>query len=235
MIRVRAVQFATMVWFVFGTSFVLADDGSENRQDQSDQQAIELAELPTPSTSIESLIDRGRVTFHYGPMDDPRMLGDQKSMAAETHYRIEFRFNTRLRWSVRGQQIFVRLQRLDLQWQPVHRVWFRQPPDAETFWSNRLVRHELDHVWISSDPALEKLYRDRAKAMEPFEGEIQPSEQPRAAAQRIANTALKELFEEVSSLARIRYQELDRQTRHGLDAVPEDSPLREFLGRPDSE
>lgn len=210
------------------------DPSVVSKRDRGDfeSKAISLADLPPPPPEIDSLLDHAAVTWQYGPVDDPRQIAEGNPMAAETQYRIKFRFRTRLRWRTRGDRITARLRHLSLDWQPSHVVWFRDMPATDDFWTNRLVRHELDHVRISSDRSIEQTYRDRAEALDPFEGRIMPSERPGDAARRIVNDQLQALFEDVSSLAKIRYQELDRQTRHGLDPVPNDSTLRQILNSP---
>lgn len=190
---------------------------------------IRPSELPRVPPTIQRLMRRGQITFRYGPAEDPRRISRFMAMAAETKYRIEFQYDSSLRWRRVGREVVVDIKSLDVRWQPRHTVWFRERPPTEDFWDNPLVRHELDHVEISSHPSLEQTFRRRAGEIKQLVGEIRPGESSRTAAQRLVRRRLTSLFDEVSDLARIRYIELDQQTRHGLEPLPGHSALTEYL------
>lgn len=199
-------------------------------QRNADATPIDCDELPEPPAWIAELMRRGDVALVHGPPDDPRRISGKRVTAAETAYEIEFDFRLRLRWRIDEDAIEVFIDDIDFQWQPVHTIWFRQLPAAESFWNERLVLHELDHVAISSHRSIRDTFQRRAGQLSPLEGEVRAEETPRQAAGRIAREAVKALFDDVSNLAKIRYVELDRQTDHGLQPIPAGSELRPFVG-----
>lgn len=91
-------------------------------------------------------------------------------------------------------------------------------PDTETFWTNWLVLHELDHVRISSDPRHEELFKKLVSEKAPF--------------QQSAKEYVQDAFGKVTSLVDIRYQELDRLTNHGMLDLPKGTTLDAILSPP---
>ena len=114
-----------------------------------------------------------------------------------------------------------------------HDVWLRNPPDAEGFWDEPVVRHEFDHVKLSSDPRIEKYFRNSTKKIEQMRvplsqisginGQVSDSK-----VQALIEERMKQTLQNTTDYVRIRYRELDRVTQHGLRPIPKDSGLIEI-------
>jgi hypothetical protein len=202
---------------------------------------ISIERLPKPSEEIAALLENANVTFRTGKRpdrEDTTSGGDevngQRRLAAETRFRLRYDFRSHNRWRLtehNGQRmLIVRVEYRSVLLEPVHIVWFRRRPAAKTFWQNRLVRHELDHLRISSDPGLQERFRDRLMdhrtIEEPLDHGVRVDDR---LIQRIVNRKVREVFEQIVDLVRIRYLELDRVTDHGLKPIPEDSSLQRWL------
>lgn len=186
---------------------------------------ILLIDLPAPPETLASLVDTASVSFEHGPVDAPRRIDSRTLMAAETSYKINFDYQTRLRWRIRGPRIEVRVNVVSIGWKLNHVIWFRRRPKEETFWQDRLVKHEFDHVRISADPRLESAFRARVAQWKTFtmmRSEIgdQTIDQ---AAKAIVRQRLSAMFRDITDLASIRYRELDRVTLHGRLPLPENA------------
>ncbi len=194
--------------------------------------AIELGDLPQPPDEILALIRAGRVSFEAGPRDPLAEPRNGPRTTAETRYRIVYNYRSRSTWKVdrANARLVIHVRYLQIEWKPTHTVWFLRSPPTSDFWSNRLVLHEFDHVRISTDPRLaarfEQLLRDQRVLHRTIDDEAVVN---REYVDRLVGQHVDEVFSEISDLISIRYRELDRLTRHGLEAVPNDSPLQELL------
>ena len=193
------------------------------------QSPISLDDLPPPPPEFKRLIEAGEVAFEFG--------GDVavRSYAAETHYRIAFDYKTRTTWrlSPNGRQLRIGARLVRLDWQPRHTIWFRNRPESETFWSNPLVLHEFDHVRLSTD----RRWREKLEALKRnpmgIQHDLSSGEQVTPTlVDQVVDQFLQSRLQEVFDLIDIRYRELDRQTAHGQEPLPEDSPLQSFLRAP---
>ncbi|EMI21358.1 hypothetical protein RMSM_01696 [Rhodopirellula maiorica SM1] len=233
------------------TSATLGDDAAGP---QSDLHTIDLADLPSPPAEIAELIERGNVRFVYGPRPESMQskllpggsaaaLRKGRRLAATTEYRMGYHYRSRNRWKFVNQnreadlrEVRIGMRFSDVRLETEHTVWFRKRPESETFWTDRLVLHELDHVRISVDPLLEKRFRDLLRSNASITLSMERGET--VAESRIhpaVDSHVTELFSRISDLVDIRYQELDRLTDHGLKAFPEGSSLesiKKFSSKP---
>lgn len=182
---------------------------------------LELSELPPTPSRIAELLRQTDVRFCYGPQEKPSSMTmpNGRRLGALTVYQMNFDFRTQSSVQRRGnrQQLVttIRLGRRGLTCD--HIVWFRELPDRETFWTNRLVLHELDHVRISTDPGHERLFKKLLSE--------------NSQTQQSANEQVEDAFRKVTSMVDIRYQELDRLTAHGMLDLPKGTTLDAFLDR----
>ncbi|WP_442507390.1 hypothetical protein SH528x_006308 [Novipirellula sp. SH528] len=242
-----------MVWCVLFTfaSFTFGDDAAEP---QSDLQTIELADLPPPPDEIAALIERGKVQFVFGPRPESMQSGlrqDNASasprkgrrLAATTEYRMGYHYRSRNRWkfvdqdrNAKSREVRISMRFSDVRIEPEHTVWFRKRPASDSFWTDRLVLHEFDHVQISTDPLLEKRFREYLRANSTITQRFKRGETVNeSTVHPIVDKHVSELFSRISDLVDIRYQELDRLTDHGLVDFPEGSSLetvKEFSSKP---
>tara|TARA_R110002073_G_scaffold61637_3_gene154996 strand:+ start:9436 stop:10224 length:789 start_codon:yes stop_codon:yes gene_type:complete len=222
--------------------------------DAADLQTIELADLPPPPAEIVALIQLGKVQFVYGPRPESMQSGLRPSdssaaprkgrrLAATTEYRMGYHYRSRNRWKFVGQdrnaesrEVRITMRFSDVRLETEHTVWFRKRPAAETFWTDRLVLHELDHVQISIDPLLEKRFQEYLRANASITRSFKRGETvDESTIHPLVDANVADLFSRISDLVDIRYQELDRLTDHGLKAFPEGSSLesiKEFSSKP---
>ncbi len=197
---------------------------------------IELSDLPEPPEPLGDLIEAGRVTFEAGEREESTELSGGLRTAAETHYKIAYNYNSRSRWAVdsANRRLRITVRFFSIRWEPTHVIWFRRRPETDGFWSDVLVRHEFDHVRISNDPRLAKRFEEMLREKSVISHQLSEGDVVnRPFVDHLVAEHVDNVFAEISELIAIRYKELDRVTRHGRDAVPEDSPLNRWL-KPDS-
>lgn len=218
-----------------------ANDRS-NRQIDSDQsnvtaQLIRLDQLADPPKKIAELTRRGQVKLITGgrPNSRPERLPGGGRMAGETQFTLRYRYDSHASWKIipsestnssRNSNVQIRVHFRSMKLFTTHNIWLRNPPSADRFWDDRIVRHEFDHVRISSDPRIETLFRDTAKKIERM---IVPLSKVIGTNGKIENTKVQSLIEsrmkqtlkQVTDYVDIRYRELDRLTQHGLRPLPD--------------
>ncbi|QEF99946.1 hypothetical protein Mal15_40130 [Stieleria maiorica] len=213
--------------------------GRESKgQGQDESIEIRLDELPKPPTEFAKLIHSGAVRLITGgqPTSDPDSLPAGRRLAGETRFTFRYRYDSRARWQVEtrlsgaalGQaMVLVRVRFRSLQLITTHEVWIRDPPPSDQFWDNRVVRHEFDHVRISSDPRIEKHFLDAAKEMEQMRvplssvaGAGAGGRVENAKVQALIEAGMKQALDDTTDLVRVRYRELDRLTEHGMLPLP---------------
>ncbi|TWU42015.1 hypothetical protein [Novipirellula artificiosorum] len=214
---------------------------AETSVENASFESIELTQLPEPPPSIAELIERANVRFVFGPRDDAstrsfeRAKGNRgRRMVGLTEYSLRYQFRSYNRWRLEtdldGKAARITIRYRDIAITREHTVWFRERPANDSFWSDRLVLHELDHVRISCDPVLdsrfkEKVLENRVITYRIKQGESFGSDD----ANRLVVEQVESLFAELGELVEIRYQELDRLTDHGINSLPPGSSLSELL------
>ncbi len=211
-------------------------DRDSNRQGKDEGTEIRLDELPKPPTEIAKLIRDGAVRLITGgqPTSDPSSLPAGRRLAGETRFTFRYRYDSRARWQIEtrsgraalGQTtVLVRVRFRSIKLIASHDVWLLSPPESDRFWDDRVVRHEFDHVQISSDPRIEKHFLDAAKEMEqmrvPLASVVGPGGRvDNAKVQSLIEAGMKQALDDTTDLVRIRYRELDRVTEHGMLPLP---------------
>lgn len=247
---VRTINIAWML-FVFcvlqslGLRTTLAQQSTPpqaNRSNDSDRmaapvQVIRLEQLGDPPAVIAELIQRGQVRLITGgePHTNPQTLSPTGRLAGETRFTLRYRYDSHANWKIhaaaashasREKQVQIRVHFRFIKLITTHDVWLRNPPGADRFWDNSIVRHEFDHVKISSDPRIEMRFRDAVKKIKLMRV---PLSKVVGAGGRIENTKVQALIEsrmkqalkQVTDYVGIRYRELDRLTQHGRRPLPE--------------
>ncbi|MGB7324340.1 MAG: hypothetical protein WBD31_05675 [Rubripirellula sp.] len=187
---------------------------------------IKVSSLPKPPEKIAAWIKQGNVSFESGTRPPSRQSSGGPRITGETRYRLIYHFRSKSDWRVLGSKIVIRVRFRDVRWQTSHVIWFENRPNTDGFWDNQLVRHEFDHVEISTDPRIEKLFRSRLRDTTVIERLIQPGVRIRESdVDKIVEDAVREMFDEISELVEIRYKELDRLTKHGQLPLPPDEEI----------
>ena len=151
---------------------------------------------------------------------------------AETSYEVAYGYRSRSRWRVDpvSKEVVVHVRYVEITWKPTHSIWLRRKPPADRFWSDPLVLHEFDHVRISSDQRLAKRFRQRLRERSTLRRRVHDvAAVDSEMVDGWIDDEVRRQFREMSELIRIRYQELDRWTDHGLRPLPTESPLNELL------
>tara|TARA_R110002049_G_scaffold305056_1_gene501001 strand:+ start:45822 stop:46532 length:711 start_codon:yes stop_codon:yes gene_type:complete len=200
---------------------------------------ISMDDLPKPPGEVGDLIDRANVSFRFGPRsllgrdELDRVSNRRRRLAAETQFEMKYTYATKTRWRIERQRqqrqlvVNVSYQTLDLNYS--HDVWFRDEPSVTEFWDERLVGHELDHVRISSDPIIEKRFQDLVRQKNEFTHPIdQDTDVTKEMVRELVEDHVRGVFDQIISLVRIRYEELDRVTDHGLRPIPPDAKASQW-------
>lgn len=236
--------------------------GATDVVNEHGQRELKMGDLPEPPDNLKDCLDHGNVTFLIGgtrpSLVDPSRSApaERGGYDAETRYSLSYSFKSRCRWgwadTSRSQRLAIRVRYEQLELTVEHQVWLRELPDRDTFWDSPLVRHELDHVRLSSDPRLAVRFvaavkrRDRIELTGDQSASLLDTAKRRFDrgrgkyrsllscltgddAQRWLDGELQAEFERIVQLVEIRYRELDRQTDHGRRVVPADGDLHGWL------
>ncbi|NNE00490.1 MAG: hypothetical protein HKN47_24505 [Pirellulaceae bacterium] len=210
-------------------------------------QDVAIDDLPEPTEPVANLIEAGNVTFCTGQkpwkaMDKPQSqvalakLGYQ--LEAETKLDLHCDYRSRTRWRIRrdGSQ---RILLITISYKSVglkhrHDIWLKRLPAKEKFWSDRVVLHELDHVRISSNPYFAKRFTEKLRETKILRHPLSDGDEVGdEMVNRLVDEHVHKIYREISELVSIRYKELDRITRHGIDPIPAESKLTDWLQHDD--
>ena len=191
---------------------------------------IDMSDLPDPPAAIAELIESGRVTFQSGR----RMVSRARTppqIVAETEYRIAYNYSAHSRWRINsGGELVIQVRYSRITWEPRHTIWFRDRPANESFWSDRLVLHEFDHVRISNDRRFKRQFEQLLRSQKVLTPTIERGRPvDRAYVDRLVDQHVGAVFSNIADLISIRYKELDRLTLHGRRPIPDDSALKEWF------
>jgi hypothetical protein len=192
--------------------------------------------LQDPPAAFARLIDRGKVSIQ---VNDQKLREAKKSALTVFEFEVRQKLNYRFRYADRPSKgkfplrLSVRFEdtTLEVKHTLFLPTWFhpRKP------WESTLLRHEMDHVAISTDPRMWKLVESTLwqpeSWVEVFEAEVLPSNeeieravQSRADLRRMA----------VESLIQAYYDQLDQLSRDGRDPIEDRKGFFESLYMRDS-
>lgn len=115
-----------------------------------------------------------------------------------------------------------------------HKIKVPHQANRAEFWNHPLVRHELDHVAISTDPRTLLLFQRTLKTLALLERRIQLRSTPKiSGVSAIVNEELRLRREAIYDLIRHQNRKLDDQTQHGAIALLDrDVFFRELYEKP---
>ncbi|MEO1617076.1 MAG: hypothetical protein AAFV88_14590 [Planctomycetota bacterium] len=229
------IQRFVLVCFACGFPIGLAHPS--HGQDPGHERSLPVKEFGEPPADLAKLIRDAEVTFVTGgrPQSNPSTLSAGDRLSGETRFKLFYRYNGRVQWrpipSSGGNRIEVKFRLSSLKVTSRHQIWLRRPPASEDFWQDPLVQHEFDHVRVSSHPAVANLFKKEARSLQRFEVSLRDVADGRGRVSRecvdaVVQKKLNESLEGITEYVRIRYRELDRQTRHGLLPRPESFSLK---------
>ena len=182
--------------------------------------------LPQPPEAIARLQRAGNVSFvFYDPAVHARRY------AGETRFSIDYRSKSRFRWRLvrqaTGQRELVIRTNFDaLHFDLKHQILLPVTLANEQFYQSQLVRHEFDHVRISTDPRFQKRLAEWLKSELQIVRVEVVANSSKNELNELANTVVQQqadqLFQRMLALIQVRYSELDQTTRHGAAPLPED-------------
>ena len=222
----------------------VAEDDSQRDRSRAPK-TIELSELAAPPAEVQSLIDRGKVTFFYGrkPWQEIRearerigVTGRGKRLMAETKFAVNYSYKSRSRWRTfydgdkRKLRISIYFREASLVHD--HKIWFRYRPYTNGFWDDELVQHEFDHVRISTHSMIEKRFLEKLREdnvlVRPIDKDTTVNE---GFVRKLVDDHVESVFNQMVELVSVRYKELDRQTDHGQKPIPQGSALMSWMDR----
>lgn len=251
-----------MTTYVSGVMQCIPPVLASDNVNEHGQRELALTDLPKPPREIQTLLARGDVTFLIGGMQPSSVDPDDASTAkrrkfdAETRYHMSYTFKSHCRWSFadpgQSQRLAIQTRYEKLQLEVEHRVWLREMPEIDSFWDSPLVRHELDHIRLSSDSRLNSRFVEAVEQLAKIELTPDESRPLLAAAtsrkregtarnrtvlsrlvaddaQRWVEDRVRAEFDRTVELVEIRYRELDRQTDHGRKPVPDVGEVNSWL------
>ena len=169
---------------------------------------------------LERLIDRGKVEVVYD--SDPEFVKAARGWADfHIHVQSSFKYDvTKTRKNGRWQ-VQLHLTKLEPKIELTHLIRLPSTFKSPDVWSNRILRHEFDHIAVSLDPRAMLLLRHLLVHLPVIERTLEPKETP-------SNDVLNKLVDEevvkrrqaVVELLRQDNQRLDKIGGHGAQAVP---------------
>ncbi len=206
-----------------------------------DGRTIPLDAVPAP-TELADLIQRGRVRLLTGgaPQSEAATLAMRGRLAGETRFRFRYRYDSRARWrllpengqaAASGRRVQLNVRFRTLEWIAEHDIWLRSPPESKDFWNDAVLRHEFDHVRLSTSTPIEAQFMKAVQRLHsirvPFERVASDGRVDPAKVQSLIESHVNEALRNTSDYVRLRYRELDRLTEHGLRPLPEQANLIE--------
>lgn len=190
------------------------------------KETVPSPNLPERPEAIGRLHQAGNVRFvFYDPARYPR------EYAGETRFNIDYQTKSQFRWRLVRQatgqrELVIRTDFDELDFELKHQILLPITMADEQFYTKQLVRHEFDHVRISTDPRFQKLLSKWLKSeLKVVRVEV-GANHSKDELNEFANTAVQQqadqLFKRMLALIQVRYSELDRTTRHGAEPLPED-------------
>lgn len=168
------------------------------------------------------LIDRGNVQI---AIDDERIKKAGKSALTLFHFVIDYDFKLRhqivgydeetMTWRAKVvawiDQPKVRLE---------HTICLRSSFTPSSPWESKLLRHEFDHVSISTDPRLTKIIKRTLQQRREWVAEFQQTSAPKE--QELRKSIYEKVVDEVKMLEQLvqfDYDLLDEESSHGLSDI----------------
>lgn len=159
----------------------------------------------------------------YDPATEPRKFLGETRFDLDCIYKFKFKAKTTQRGRTRKAGIRVTFTQVKV----VCKSTVYLPKSYENkddFWSTKLVRHEMEHVRINSDPRITLLIEFLTKMNTRFEVQLSSNES-------VNNESVKELLDDrtrlrreaVNSLIQFNHDDLDKVTGHGGTGKIEES------------
>ncbi|MCR9293760.1 MAG: hypothetical protein NXI32_13630 [bacterium] len=206
----------SVVWMAAACSFITL----ASLQPAARTQAQTQATLPDAPKSLARWIKLGKVDFDFYRIPEP----DQK-YKAETRFHLDVNYSFQFRTRRIAQstssihRVFVRLSGLEVEVENL--ILLPESTDRNDFWDSSLVRHEFDHVRISSDPRATKLLRFLVAQIDIVDVPVGPANPTAERVKLAVDEKVQTMIQAVSNLIQQNYDYLDELTTHGGDKSPD--------------
>jgi hypothetical protein len=178
------------------------------------------AALPTPPPALRPLLKTGDVTVEY--VSDPEFVA---ANIGKCHFSLKFEHTWKYRYSRSKKDGKTTVKVTPHTVTPtveMHHTIRLPIRYASQKWSGRLLRHELDHVAVSSDPRPALLLEYLATHLPPIKHELADGETADSALyKRLVNEALDRRKDAVVELIQQNYKRLDEVSQHGTVPIPD--------------
>ena len=198
------------------------------RSEEDDVQNAELIASAPPE--YRRFIERGKVRFRH---DDKKLKAMGKAGLTEFHFNIKQTFNCRLNSTRSGNKQAKRISVAitDFSYEISHTVILRSQKTAADAWEDKILKHEFDHVAISTDPRVAQLVRSQVGTSFTF---VVATESPQV--ELTENQVLAKVREEldkrrdkIQECVQSNYDLLDSVSTSGTRAIQDRSKFFEQL------
>ncbi len=166
------------------------------------------------------LVDAGSVTFDF---DDAKLSSLKKSAATEFVIDTSFRTRYQIKDSANGPvtTATVTVKYTNYKFQVTHKVTLPNEFDWQSKWYHVLLKHEFDHVAISSDPRIAILADKLFNQSDNFRINIGNGQSTEEAIERMVQNKFEERKIRLQKWIQDLYDELDQVSNLGRDAIPD--------------
>jgi hypothetical protein len=180
--------------------------------------ANDLAPAPP---EFRRLIDAGRVDIRFYDREAPP--GPHPGRAEfDVLLNHDYKFQFRHSGARPAARTTITLTQQRICCHPVHRVYLPKSVETEDRWNDSLMRHEFDHVAVSSDPRVSLLLKHLVRSMGTIE--TRPGEMPlsdRTRIQQLINQECSKRTRALVDLVQANQHLLDEITEHGMRPLPD--------------
>lgn len=174
------------------------------------------AEAPAP---WQGLIEAGKVEFEfYDPERNPQRYPGQTTYFF--HVAQQYRFQYEIDRQGAKASLAIRPTMRQVTCRVEHKMLLPKRLDTDHRWNDPLLRHEFDHVAVSTDPRVPLLAEHLLRKICKLTVEIDPRQAvDNQYVDRIVQEEIGRRREAVIELIRANYQRLDDVTRHGTRPI----------------
>lgn len=206
------------------SSVTAADRSADNTPtpgEPPNQSAEQIVDIESAPPEFQSLIKAGnvRLVLHEPSASDLGIHGYTKF-----EYTVTTRFRMKCSWRLRqgAWQVTIKPTMQAVVVQFTHHVTVPKTLDGDLFWTKRLVRHEFDHVAVSSDPKLKLLIAQLLRRLPVITRTADAgTSMTEAYCREIVNEEIAKRREAVGKLVQANHDLLDKVTRHGMARLPD--------------
>lgn len=217
MIRTAIALIFIIAWC---SSLGICTSYGQTRRNNKTEQQPPHPWMATAPGEIARLVQQGNVTI---TTDDDKLAKANKAALTEFHFSTKFDFRYRNQWlepdlsgeiPVWSTRITAWAEKPSAEFH--HTLVFHTRFEPRDPWASPLVRHEFDHVAISTDPRLKKIIlkvlREKEQWTESWTSETKPSD---AEVRKAVNGRLQARIPELERLVQAQYIQLDSESRDG--------------------